>query len=74
MYFPLSIAAGAVKQCLLKLSPGETERIYRLNNYFGCSGTSAMVGGECPGESATGQKRKYDSLLSRQLESLTICI
>lgn len=32
MYFPVSVASAAVEQCLLKLSPEEIERIYRLNN------------------------------------------
>jgi hypothetical protein len=32
MYFPLSVESAAVEQCLLKLSPAEIERIYRLNN------------------------------------------
>lgn len=32
MYFPLSVKSAAVEQCLLKLSPAEIERIYRLNN------------------------------------------
>jgi len=32
MYFPLLAKAAAVEQCLLKLSPAEIERIYKLNN------------------------------------------
>ncbi|MBZ2206775.1 hypothetical protein [Massilia soli] len=32
MYFPLSVAAATVEQCLLKISPAEIERIHRLNN------------------------------------------
>lgn len=31
-YFPASVTAAAVERCLLKLSPAEVERIYRLNN------------------------------------------
>lgn len=32
MYFPTSVEPAAVEQCLLKLSPDEIERIYKLNN------------------------------------------
>jgi hypothetical protein len=32
MYFPLAVAATEVEEKLLKLSPQEIERIYRLNN------------------------------------------
>ncbi|GGY67099.1 hypothetical protein [Pseudoduganella albidiflava] len=32
MYFPQSVEAAAVEECLSRLSPVEIERIYRLNN------------------------------------------
>jgi hypothetical protein len=32
MYFPLSVSANVIEQCLSKLSPDDIERIYRLNN------------------------------------------
>jgi hypothetical protein len=32
MYFPSSVSAVVIEQCLLKLSPSEVERIYGLNN------------------------------------------
>lgn len=32
MYFPLDLTLAAIEQSLLKLSPEEIERIYKLNN------------------------------------------
>jgi hypothetical protein len=32
MYFPSSVTATGIEQCLSRLSPAEVERIYRLNN------------------------------------------
>jgi hypothetical protein len=32
MYFPLAVTSAAIERSLLKLSPAEIERIYKLNN------------------------------------------
>jgi hypothetical protein len=32
MYFPPSVTAAAIEQCLVKLFPAEVERFYGLNN------------------------------------------
>lgn len=45
MYFPLAVTREAIERNLLKLSPEEIERIYRLNNQVICTAVSTSASG-----------------------------